>query len=76
MRELGEQPSALGVVRHYGNLVDGWVIDRCDAKLKPEIEREGKRVLVTDTLMTSRSKSVRLAEAALAYARMLAAPRG
>ncbi|OGA04874.1 MAG: 2-phospho-L-lactate transferase [Betaproteobacteria bacterium RIFCSPLOWO2_02_64_14] len=76
MRELGEQPSALGVVRHYGNLVDGWVIDRCDAKLKPEIEREGKRVLVTDTLMTSRSKSVRLAEAALAHARMLAASRG
>ena len=72
MRELGEQPSALGVVRHYGNLVDGWVIDRCDAKLKPEIEREGKRVLVTDTLMTSRSKSVRLAKATLAFARRLA----
>jgi LPPG:FO 2-phospho-L-lactate transferase len=73
MRELGEVPGALGVVHHYGNLVDGWVIDRRDAKLKPAIEREGKRVLVADTLMTDRRKSARVAEAILAFARSIAA---
>jgi LPPG:FO 2-phospho-L-lactate transferase len=72
MRELGREPSALGVVRHYGKLVDGWVIDRRDAGLQPAIEGEGKCVLVTDTLMTNRSKSTRLAAAILAFARALA----
>ena len=76
MRELGREPSALGVVRHYGARVDGWVIDSRDAKLKPAIEREGKRVLVADTLMTSRRKSARLARASLAFARTLAVARG
>ena len=71
MRELGREPSPLGVVRHYGKLVDGWVIDRHDARLRPAIEREGKRVLVTDTLMTNRGKSAQLAAATLALAREL-----
>jgi LPPG:FO 2-phospho-L-lactate transferase len=71
MRELGREPSPLGVVGHYGKLVDGWVIDRRDARLRPAIEREGKPVLVTDTLMTNRSKSVQLAAATLALAREL-----
>jgi LPPG:FO 2-phospho-L-lactate transferase len=76
MRELGQQPSALGVAHHYGALVDGWVIDRRDANLAPAIEREGKRVLVIDTIMTGREKSIRLARATLAFARALARPRG
>ena len=75
MRELGQESSALGVVRHYGALVDGWVIDRRDAHLAPAIEHEGKRVLVTDTMMTHRAKSVRLARATLAFARALAGKR-
>jgi LPPG:FO 2-phospho-L-lactate transferase len=76
MRELGQEASVVGVVRHYGKLVDGWVIDRRDAKLKSLIERKGKRVLVTDTLMTSRSKSARLAAATLAVAGDLAREAG
>ena len=76
MRQLGERPDALGVVRHYGGLVDGWVIDRRDTGLASPIEREGRRVLVTDTLMTNRTKSARLAAATLAFARSLAHARG
>ena len=72
MRELKREPSALTVARHYGKLVDGWVIDRHDAILQPAIERDGKRVLVTDTLMTNRTKSIRLAAATLDFARNLA----
>ena len=71
MRELKVEPSALAVARHYGKLVDGWVIDRHDANLQPVIERDGKRVLVTDTLMKNRIKSARLAAATLAFARKL-----
>jgi LPPG:FO 2-phospho-L-lactate transferase len=72
MRELGSRPGALGIVRHYGDQVDGWVIDRRDAKLAPAIEREGKAVLVADTIMDRRSKSVALARKVIAFAQSLA----
>lgn len=69
MRELGIEPSALEVARYYGNAVDHWVIDQQDAKLAGAIERMGKRVLVTDTLMTNRRKSAALARRVLGFAR-------
>jgi LPPG:FO 2-phospho-L-lactate transferase len=72
MRELGAKATALGVVRHYGDLVDGWVIDRQDEKLQPAIEREGASVLVTDTIMKTRAKSVALAKRVVEFARSLA----
>jgi LPPG:FO 2-phospho-L-lactate transferase len=75
MRELGSTPGALGIVRHYGARVDGWVIDRRDAKLAPAIEREGKAVLVADTIMDRRSKSVALARKVVAFAQSLAERR-
>ena len=73
MLELGCEATALGVVRHYGGSVDGWVIDRRDAKLERAIEREGKAVIVTDTVMSDRSKSARLARRVVSFARALAA---
>jgi LPPG:FO 2-phospho-L-lactate transferase len=76
MRELGREASALGVARHYGKLVDGWVIDTRDAKLKSAIEGEGKQVLVTDTLMTNRGGSAQLAAATRAFAREIARGAG
>lgn len=72
MRELGSAATALGVARHYGDRVDGWVIDQQDAGLGRAIEREGKAVLVTDTVMTTRTKSARLAKRVVAFARTLA----
>jgi LPPG:FO 2-phospho-L-lactate transferase len=68
MREMGMKPSALAVARYYGDAVDGWVIDRRDAALRGAIERMGKRVLVTDTMMTSRAKSAALARRMVAWA--------
>jgi LPPG:FO 2-phospho-L-lactate transferase len=61
MRQLGMKPSALTLACHYGDIVDHWVIDRQDAALSGEVERLGKRVLVADTMMTSRNKSAALA---------------
>ncbi len=68
MRELGMQPTALEVARHYGSAVDRWVIDQQDVKLAGAIERLGKRVLVTDTLMSNCRKSTILARRVLSLA--------
>ena len=37
-RELGIEPSALAVARHYQNLITGFVFDEVDAKLEAEIQ--------------------------------------
>ena len=71
MRELGASATAAGVARHYGGLVDGWVIDRRDAKLESDIEEAGARVTIADTVMTSRAKSVTLAKRILTFAASL-----
>ena len=75
MRELGCEATALGVVRHYGAWVDAWVIDGRDAKLQRAIEREGKTVIVADTIMSNRRKSARLARRVVALAQALASQR-
>jgi LPPG:FO 2-phospho-L-lactate transferase len=71
MRELGCEATALGVARHYGSSVDGWVIDRRDAKLQRAIEREGKAVIVADTVMKDCGKSRQLARRVVSFARGL-----
>ena len=72
MRELKLDASAAGIARHYGRLVDGWVIDRADAKLQSAIETMGRRVLVTDTIMRDRRKSTTLAREVVGFTRLLA----
>jgi LPPG:FO 2-phospho-L-lactate transferase len=68
MRELGMKPSTLSLANHYGDAVDQWVIDRQDAGFAGDIERLGKRVLVADTVMTSRNKSAALARKIVRFA--------
>jgi LPPG:FO 2-phospho-L-lactate transferase len=68
MRELGVDASASGVARHYGSLVDAWVIDQRDAEAEREIAALGKRMRVTDTLMTDTAKSAALARVVLEVA--------
>jgi LPPG:FO 2-phospho-L-lactate transferase len=72
MRELGLDVSAAGVARHYSGGVDGWVIDRRDAALAPEVEALGPHVVVTETLMTERPRSVALARVTVDLASNLA----
>jgi LPPG:FO 2-phospho-L-lactate transferase len=64
--------SAAGIARHYGRLIDGWVIDCVDAKLQADIEATGRRVLVTDTIMRNRTASARLARDVVGFTRRLA----
>jgi LPPG:FO 2-phospho-L-lactate transferase len=48
---VGAEVSALGVARHYRDLLDGWVIDRADAALADDIRDLKIACAVTDTMM-------------------------
>ena len=52
-RELGIEPSALAVARHYCDLATGFVLDHVDRQLEGEIRSLRMRTLVTNTLMNS-----------------------
>lgn len=73
MSELGVEPSALGVARHYGRLVGGWIIDTVDRDLAPAIEALGCRVKICDTMMRTLDDKRRLAHDAIDFAFELAA---
>ena len=60
LQTLGHEVSALGVARIYQGLIDWFVIDNVDIELKSEIQALGIQVLVTDTIMSDRSKRARL----------------
>jgi LPPG:FO 2-phospho-L-lactate transferase len=62
LRELGHEPSALGVAHLYAPWVGTLVIDDVDAALAPAIEREGVRCVVTDTVMATRARAAALAQ--------------
>jgi LPPG:FO 2-phospho-L-lactate transferase len=51
--ELGIQPSALAVAKHYGNLLSALIIDRVDREFASAIGQTGIIPHVTDTLMVS-----------------------
>jgi LPPG:FO 2-phospho-L-lactate transferase len=72
MRELGLEPSALAVARHYGALVDGWLVDTQDAALAAPIAADGHAVEVADTVMASSERCREVAARALALLRRLA----
>jgi len=66
--ELGIQPSALAVARHYVPLLTGFVLDTIDAAQANEIGHLGIRPLVTNTLMPTAGERRRLAEEVLQFA--------
>jgi LPPG:FO 2-phospho-L-lactate transferase len=65
MREIGVSPSPLTVARHYGDLIDGFVLDVRDRHLAPGFDVP---VHITDTLMVSLADRERLARETLAFA--------
>lgn len=69
MTELGLPVSPAAVAAHYGELLDGFVLDRRDAALEQEMPVPA---LVTDTIMRDRDDKVRLAHDVLDFARSLA----
>lgn len=59
--ELGVEPSALAVARHYGGLLEGFVFDKQDVDCLDEIRALGIRPFVTETLMKTPADRARLA---------------
>ena len=68
MGELGLQTDAVGIARHYGRLLTGFVLDRTDAALAPAVESLGIEVRVAQTVMQGRDDKIALAETVLAFA--------
>ncbi len=68
MAELGLATSATAVARHYGGLIDGFVLDAADRAAAAEIEALGTGVLVTNTVMRSLDDRIALARASLDFA--------
>jgi LPPG:FO 2-phospho-L-lactate transferase len=72
MHELGFEPSALTVARHYQGLISGLVIDETDAALAAQIESIGIRTCVTPTIMRNAQDRRRVAQECLDFATALA----
>jgi LPPG:FO 2-phospho-L-lactate transferase len=74
--ELGIQPSALSVAKHYGSsreggLLSGLVIDNLDEGQSQDIRELGSDVLTTDTLMKNVTDRVRLAQEVLQFGKQI-----
>jgi LPPG:FO 2-phospho-L-lactate transferase len=66
LRELGHEPSALGVARLYADICGVFVIDHVDAHLRSDIEKLGMRCIVTDTIMKTDDVAAALATTVMA----------
>lgn len=70
-QELGIQPSALAVARHYGAQVKGFIMDQIDREQVEPVTRLGMEVFVTDTIMKTVDDRQRLANEILSFCQML-----
>ncbi len=71
MRELGVPGEAVAIADHYGDLLDGFILDAADRALADRIEDRGLACLVTDTVMTGQEEKVELARAVLQFVQQL-----
>ncbi len=65
--ELGIQPSALAVARHYGSRLTHFVLDKVDQMQAAEIENMGIKTLITNTIMRTPEDRRRLAQDVLNF---------
>ena len=65
--ELGIQPSALAVAKHYGTLLTGFVLDSMDAALTENVQSLDIQPYVTNTVMKTSTDRRRLAENVLNF---------
>ncbi len=65
MRELGLEPSVVGVAKLYSPIASVLVIDERDAELASAVEAQGMRCIVTDTIMSTPKVTTALARACI-----------
>lgn len=68
-RELGIEPSALAVAKHYQDKATDFVLDTVDAQLNESVMGLNMKTLVTNTLMKSHEDRKQLAHALLTFIR-------
>lgn len=69
--ELGNQPNAISVAEHYGDLLRGFVIDNEDKHLEEIIRKMSIVPLVTDTVMTDKFSRKKLAQDVLRFCEVI-----
>ncbi|MEM7541248.1 MAG: 2-phospho-L-lactate transferase [Pseudomonadota bacterium] len=67
MAELELQVSTVAVAEHYGDLLDGFIIDQTDRDLKSRCEALGVETVVAQTLMKTLDDRVNLAQTAVKF---------
>jgi LPPG:FO 2-phospho-L-lactate transferase len=70
-REMGLDPTALSVAEHYGDLLEGFIMDNEDRELALQLSENGIRIFTTDSLMKDRQDRVVLAENVLEFGQLL-----
>jgi LPPG:FO 2-phospho-L-lactate transferase len=69
LRELGHEPSVVGIARLYAEVAAVLVVDEADAALAGEVEAAGMHCLVVPTVMSSPEVAASLARATVAAVR-------
>ena len=75
LRELGFDTSAAAIADHYGDLLQGFVIDSQDIDLANKLETKSRRVHATNTIMKSLEDRVTLARETFAFASQIQTPQ-
>lgn len=65
--ELGIEPSALAVAKHYRNILTGFVLDNLDLSMENDVKNLSIETLITDTLMNNLTDRTRLAKDVLHF---------
>ncbi|MEN9564009.1 MAG: hypothetical protein RIR73_2253 [Chloroflexota bacterium] len=65
--ELGIEPSAVAVAKHYRTILTGFVLDTMDLESESQIKDLSVKTLVTDTLMNQVTDRLRLANDVLHF---------
>lgn len=66
LEEFGFERNSVGIASLYKDIARTLVIDEVDSELSPQVESEGIRALVTDTIMDNPTRAAALAQAVLA----------
>lgn len=75
MSELNMPQTALAVAEHYGDLLDGYLLDEQDADLQPDVKNLGIKAHLAQTVMTSLEDKINLARECISFSEQLAGPK-
>ena len=76
LRELGHEPTVVGVARLYRDLASTLVVDTADAALADAVEAEGMACVVTPTIMTDVDVATDLCRSILSVGLSAVSPAG